>query len=173
MLVGTSRIFPTALASLCVAALAYQPAAVYSQEPGPSASDRANPCEPFAVALEAVPHVALAVRSGRFESMWDQVEYDGCEVEFETIDSLKARTPVPSFDAIEETEMYRLGWRASHGIGADGPGSGIFGIEKDAVLCVIRWSQPAHIDDSGEIVHSEIFTMKIQCRERSEETESR
>jgi hypothetical protein len=101
--------------------------------------------------------------------MWDQVEHDGCEVEFETNDSLSAGTPVPSFDAIEETEMYRLGWRARHGIGADGPGSGIFGIEKDAALCVIRWSQPAHLDDYGEIAHSETFMMKIQCRERSED----
>jgi hypothetical protein len=140
------------------------PSAACAQEAAPGESDGALPCEYFQSVLEPVPHVALSVNSGGFVSEWDREEYRGCEVNFETNDSLTAGLSVPSFDAIEGSEMSRLGWRSSREIGADGPGSGIFGIEKDSVLCVVRWAQPAHIDDDGEIVQSETFTMKIQCR---------
>lgn len=93
------------------------------------------------------------------------MEYRGCEIEFETNDALRAGVSVPDFDAIQDSEMYRLGWRMSRGVTADGPGSGVFGIEKESVLCVVRWAQPAHISDEGEIVQSETFNMKVQCRE--------
>ncbi len=128
-------------------------------------TEPASPCEPFFTALESVPHVALSMSAGPFVSTWDEMEYRGCEVDFETNDSLSAGVPVPSFDAIEDSDMYRLGWRMSHGITADGPGSGVFGIERESVLCVVRWAQPAYLFDDGEIVQSETFNMKVQCRE--------
>jgi hypothetical protein len=123
-------------------------------------------CEHFFTALEDVPHVVLSVTTGDFVSIWDNAEYSGCEIEFETNDALRAGTPIPDFDAIQDSEMHRLGWRIAQEIRADGPGSGFFGLEKESVLCVVRWAQPAHIDDDGEIVQSETFSMKIQCRDQ-------
>ena len=38
---------------------------------------------------------------------------------------------------------------------ADGPGTGIFAIEKDSVLCLIRHDKPAYLDSPGNIVQSE------------------
>ena len=121
-------------------------------------------CEPLATALEPVPHVTLTVRTGDYESVWDGARHRGCEIEFETTDSLRADVPVPDFDAIEGSEMYRSGWRSSDRIRADGPGSGVFGIARDTVSCVVRWEQPSHLDDEGGIVTSETLSMKVQCR---------
>jgi hypothetical protein len=131
-----------------------------------AASGGPDPCEYFFAALKAVPNETLWHRAGEFESLWGGQKYRGCEVRFVTNDSLRAGAAVPDFDALPDSEMYRLGWRMSDSIGADGPGSGIFGIEKDTVLCVVRWEQPAYIGDEGEFVQSEILSMTIQCRER-------
>ncbi|MDH3292629.1 MAG: hypothetical protein OEO20_10990 [Gemmatimonadota bacterium] len=124
-----------------------------------------DPCESFYVALEAVPHDSLVRRAGEFESLWDRKTYRGCEIRFVAHDSLTAGHQVPDFDALEGSEMYRLGWRMTDGIGADGPGSGIFGIERNSVQCVVRWEQPAYIDDDGEFVQSDTLSMTVQCRE--------
>ena len=147
-------------------ALCGLPSTAPSQEAAPPQSELAKPCAYFQNSLEQVPHVALSVASGRFVSGWDQEEHIGCQVDFETNDFLRTGLPVPHFDAIEGSEMYGIGWRQSYGIGADGPGSGIFGIEKGSTLCTIRWAQPAHIDDDGEIVSSDTFNMRIQCRQK-------
>ncbi|TFG65296.1 MAG: hypothetical protein E4H28_04380 [Gemmatimonadales bacterium] len=121
-------------------------------------------CEYFFSALQPVSHTSLSVHDGAFVSEWDGSEYRGCEVQFETHDSLPRTAPVPDFDALPDSEMYRVGWRMSEGIGADGAGSGIFGIEKDSVLCIVRWARPAYLADDGGIVKSETFSMTIQCR---------
>ena len=121
-------------------------------------------CEPFYTALEAVPHVALSLKTGEFVSNWDGLRYRGCEVEFETNDSTSAGVGLPAFDALEGSEMYRLGWRMIREIGADGPGTSIFGVEKDSVACIVRWDQPAYIDDDGEFVQSQVLNIAVQCR---------
>lgn len=133
-----------------------------------AACARAEPgtlCEPFFVALDSVPHVALSMRTGAFVSIWDGMRYDGCEVAFETNDSLRAGVSVPDFEATQDSDMYRGGWRPSHEIRADGAGSGTFGIEKKTGLCVVRWAQPAYLFEEGKIVQSERFSMTVQCRE--------
>jgi len=126
-----------------------------------------DPCEYFYVALEAVPHDTLLRSVGEFESLWDGKTYRGCEIRFVTHDTIRAGQNVPDFDALEDSEMYRLGWRMTQGIGADGPGSGVFGIERDSVLCLVRWEQPAYIDDDGEFVQSDTLSITVQCREGS------
>ena len=123
-------------------------------------------CAYFFDALHAVPHESLSRHHGEYASIWDKNLYQGCEVKFVTNDALHAGTPVPTFEALPDSELYRLGWRMLHSIGADGPGSGIFAIEKGPVLCLIRWSQPAYLADPGEIVQSDTLDMTIQCRER-------
>ncbi|MCJ7629679.1 MAG: hypothetical protein MUO50_14990, partial [Longimicrobiales bacterium] len=69
---------------------------------------------------------------------------------------------LPGFDAIEDSEMCRAGWREIVDVRADGPGSGIFGLENDPVACVVRWGQPSYVDDDGEIIQSETLSIHIQ-----------
>ena len=125
-----------------------------------------DPCQYFYRALEAVPHDTLVASSGELVWLWHDQSYSGCQVRFVTNDSISAGFQVPDFDALEGSEMYRLGWRFSDGIGADGPGSGIFGIERDSVQCLVAWDQTAWIDDNGEFQQSDVLNMTIQCRER-------
>ncbi|MDH3271746.1 MAG: hypothetical protein OEN56_10455 [Gemmatimonadota bacterium] len=129
---------------------------------GATTSGAAGPCDSFVESLARVPHVSLTTRTGRFESQWDGRSYDGCEVEFETHDSLSAGS-IPDLFATPDSELYGEGWRMSDGVGADGAGSGIHGIERGDDVCVIRWEQPAYIDDDGEFVQSDRFRMWIQC----------
>jgi len=130
------------------------------------ASPQNDSCSYFFDALHAVPHESLSHRQGEFTSTWNGKPFKGCEVRFVTNDELRAGKTVPTFEAFPDSELYRLGWRMVHSIGADGPGSGIFAIEKDPVLCLIRWSQPAYLADSGKIIQSDTLEMTIQCRER-------
>ncbi len=151
---------PSAL-SWMIAGVAFcvcQPALAGAQMP--------TSCDEFYDALAAVPHVSLTRSFGSFESIWDAKIYDGCEIEFETNDSIRAGADVPIFFADSGTEMYGAGWRMSREIGADGAGSGIHGIEKGSVVCIIRWEQPAYIDDDGEFVESDTRRQWVQCRER-------
>ena len=123
-------------------------------------------CAYFYDALHAVPHESLSRRQGEYESTWDGKPYRGCEVKFVTTDALRGGKAVPAFKTFPDSELYRLGWRMAPSIGADGPGSGIFAVEKGPVLCLIRWSQPAYLADSGEIVQSDTVKMTIQCQSK-------
>lgn len=136
----------------------------WGRDPG---TQEPEPCRYFYDALEVVPHDTLVATSGNLVWMWHEQPYTGCQVRFVTNDSISAGYQVPEFDALEGSEMYRLGWRFMDSIGADGPGSGIFGIERDPVECLVQWAQPAWIDDNGEFQQSDVLDMTIQCRERS------
>ena len=46
---------------------------------------------------------------------------------------------------------------------ADGAGTGLYGIRRGNTVCVVDWEQPAYLDDDGNIVQSDTFTMRIQC----------
>lgn len=130
-------------------------------------SRQENPCDWFFSRLEVVPHTVLSLETeGVFVSLWGGEEFDGCELMFESNDSLLGDAEVPDFDAYPGSEMVGLGWETTEGIRADGPGSGIFGIESEDARCIVRWSQPAYIDDDGIFVQSDIFSMTIQCRAR-------
>lgn len=129
-----------------------------------SAQNLGAPCDFFYQALEPVPRVSLTRNAGSFQWIWDDEEYEGCQIEFESNDSTLAGAAVPDFFAEPGSDVYREGWRMSQGIGADGAGSGIHGIERGTVRCLIRWEQPAYIDDDGEMIVSETLRMWIQCR---------
>lgn len=122
-----------------------------------------GPCDVFYNSLQAVPHVSLTVEEGGFTSIWDGERYDGCEVEFETNDSTRAGIAAPDFLADPGTDLYSVGWRMRVDIGADGAGSGIHAIQREAVLCIIRREQAAYIDDNGELVQSKTLRMWVQC----------
>ena len=123
-------------------------------------------CAYFFDALQTVPHESLSRRHRTYESVWDGKPYRGCEVKFVTTDALRAGKDIPTFEASTDSELYHLGWRMAPSIGADGPGSGIFAVEKGPVLCLVRWAQPAYLADSGEIVQSDTLKMTIQCQDK-------
>jgi len=123
----------------------------------------AGQCLVFYEALQAVPHVSLTIATDGFTSIWDGETYDGCEVEFETNDSTRVGTAVSNFFADPGTRLHGDGWRMRVDIGADGAGSGVHGVEREAVLCIVRWEQPAYIDDDGEFAESDTLRMWIQC----------
>ena len=128
--------------------------------PGPP-----DPCDDFYQALTEVPHLSVQKTVGSFESNWDGETYEGCELQFETNDSLTGRVSVPDFVATAGTGLYDAGWRMVYRISADGPGSGIHGLSRESDLCVVRWEQPAYLDDDGDLVQSDTLRMWIQCRE--------
>ena len=130
-------------------------------------SEQAAPCDELRALLEPVPHEALTQTVGLFESTWNGETRDGCVIGFETSDSTRNGVQAPDFFPDEGTELHRAGWRMAPGILADGAGSGVHGIERGATLCVVRWDQPAYLDDDGEFVFSDTLTILIQCTDRS------
>ena len=130
------------------------------------AGRQANACGWFRETLEPIPHQSLSLDSGAHDSIHDGRTYTGCTVRFETNDSLRSDRQMPNLDALEGSELYRLGWRADNSIGADGPGTSLFAIRRTPWLCVVRESQPAYLDDSGEIIRSETLQITVQCRQQ-------
>jgi len=134
--------------------------------------DALRPCQYFYSTLAALPHDTLNVSSGEGVWLWERGSetealsrsFVGCEVRFVTNDSLTVGFQVPMFDPLEGSEMYSLGWRFTPGVLADGPGSGIFGLHKDSVECLVDWNQEAYIDDNGDFWQSDVLEMTIQCR---------
>lgn len=124
-------------------------------------------CGYFFRALKTVPHEKLTRNDGDLESLWDGKRVSGCEVMFVTNDALRSGRDMPDFFSTESTELYRLGWRMNNSLAADGPGSGIFGIENESVLCLVSHDQPAYLDEKTEkIIQSETLTLTIQCRQK-------
>lgn len=123
-----------------------------------------SPCRYFRDALAEIPHDSLTISSGEGVWLWHEGSYEGCQVRFVTHDSLTVGYEVPGFDAGEGSQMDRLGWRFMQEVGADGPGSGIFGIERGPVQCLVYYEQPAYIDENGEFWQSDTLKMTIQCR---------
>jgi len=128
-------------------------------------ADYTGLCRPFSAALDSTPHSMLQVSSGEFPAIRDRETYVGCQVQYETNDSLLAGVHVPEFNAYEGSPMYQAGWRQIVNMTADGPGSGIFAIEKGPVSCVLSWERPAEVDEGGDVSVSTTLTMTIQCRE--------
>lgn len=125
--------------------------------------DQPDSCDELYETLVVVPHVLLTRHSGPLESIWDRETIQGCEIAFETNDSIRNGAVVPTFLADRGTEMYRSGWRMIPEIGADGAGSGIHAIRRGRARCVVRREQAAYIDDDGTFVESGTLTMLIQC----------
>jgi hypothetical protein len=134
--------------------------------PAYAASEQQDSCEYFFLALKSVPHDKLTRRDGEHESLSDGKKYTGCEGKFVTNDKLLSGRKVPDCEPTEGSEMHRRGWWANNSFVADGPGTGLFGIEKGSVLCLVRHEQPAYLDDHGNIIQSETLTITIQCRHK-------
>lgn len=124
-----------------------------------------DPCGYFCRALKDVPHEKLTRHDGEIEFLWKGVKSPGCEVVFETNDTLLAGRVAPTFEAQEDTELYRLGWRFNDS--ADGPGTGIFGIENATILCLVLHDQPASWgEETGKIEVDENLKIIVQCKQK-------
>jgi len=134
--------------------------------PAGAAAADGDACAYFFAALKAVPHETLSRRNGEHESSLDGKKYRGCEVRFVTTDALRDGRAVPNFEPLPGSETHRLGWRTIDSMTADGPGTGTFGMEKDSTLCVVRWSQPSHVAETGKIVQSKTLRVTVQCRKK-------
>lgn len=124
---------------------------------------QASPCPDFHAVLEEVPHLALTTRPGPIESIWPSEPVAECEVVFQTTDEALGAAVAPSFLADPGTEMYQAGWRMIPEILADGAGSGVHGVQRRGVRCVVHRAQPAYLDDDGTLVQSDTLSMRIQC----------
>ena len=122
-----------------------------------------EPCGVFYLALEATPHTSLTRGVAPFEPIWPTEPAPACEVAFETDDSTLAGGTAPDFSAEPGTDLYQAGWRTIPEILADGPGSGVFGLQNASARCVVEWTQPAYIDDDGAFVQSDTLSIRIQC----------
>lgn len=120
-------------------------------------------CDTFANSLEAVPHESLFQRSGPFNSTWFKTGAFGCEMVLVTSQLRLAGQTLPDLSAAPGTALYRQGWRQQPAYLADGPGTGVVGMEKGQVLCLVYTEQPAWIDDNGRHRQSSEIRIRVEC----------
>ena len=138
--------------------------ALFISLPAYVVSEQQDSCAYFLSVLSPVPHDQLTRTDGPHKSLWDGNKYTGCEIKFVTNDKLLSGRRVPNFEATEDSEMYRRGWRMNNSFVADGPGTGVYGVEKESILCIVSHEQPAYLDNHGNIIQSETLSITVQCR---------
>ena len=118
-------------------------------------------CRLFYDKLSKLPHTKLTVNTNGFVSFWDGKQINGCEVAFETDESMVSGKVVhQKFEAFIKLK----GWSFNEKLIADGPGSSIVGIENDGNRCLINWSQHSWIDEkTGKIKQSYQIRIVVQC----------
>lgn len=126
-----------------------------------------DPCNYFYKELKKIPHEKIDSHKGIITFDWDQKEYEGCEINFISNDSLMTKG-FPLFwpDPKNNKYLYQLGWQSNKNYSADGPGTTLYGIEKKNILCLISERQPAYIDESGKKVQELKISVTIECVER-------
>lgn len=120
-----------------------------------------SPCIQFYNELLKLPHTRLTETSNGFVSLLNGKSLKGCEVIFESNESIVSGEVVYlKFQSFTN----RLGWFINENLSADGPGSSTVGIENNQNKCVIHWSQHSWIDEkSNEHRQSEHIKLIVQC----------
>ncbi len=118
-------------------------------------------CIQFYNELLKLPHTKLTINSNGFVSLWDGKSVKGCEVIFESDESIvSGKVVYQTFQSFTNWQ----GWSINESLIADGPGSSIIGIENDQNKCTLHWSQHAWIDEkSNEYRQSEQIKLIVQC----------
>ena len=118
-------------------------------------------CSNFFEKLSELPHTKLALNKNGFSSLWDGKKMSGCEIIYESDESIVAGKKVYS---VFQSFIHAKGWVINNKLAADGPGSSTVGIESDKNKCCIHWSQHAWIEE--ETIgpqKSNHIEMIIQC----------
>jgi hypothetical protein len=118
-------------------------------------------CIQFYNELLKLPHTRLTQISNGFVSLWGGKSVEGCEVIFESDESIVSGEVVYlKFQSFTNWQ----GWFINENLIADGPGSSTIGIENNQYKCILHWSQHAWIDEkSNEYRQSEHIKLIVQC----------
>mgnify|MGYP006974249547 CR=1 FL=1 len=118
-------------------------------------------CSYFYRSLLQLPHTKLTQNINDFLSLWNGQPSQGCEVVYESRESLVSGSKVyDQFKAL----MHTPGWSINNSLVADGPGSSTVGIENENHRCLINWSQHAWIDEkTKEHRQSSQIKLTVQC----------
>jgi hypothetical protein len=126
------------------------------------ADDRA--CSYFFSRLTELPHKRLALSENGFESIWDGRKTAGCEVVYETLETL---VPGEKVFAVFQSLLHAPGWMIDDHLTADGPGSSSVGMENSHSRCAVHWSQHSWIDEkTGILKQSSDIKIIVQCAPR-------
>ena len=108
-----------------------------------------------------LPHTRLTETSNGFVSLLNGKSVKGCEVIFESNESIVSGEVVYlKFQSFTN----RQGWFINENLSANGPGSSTVGIENNQNKCIIHWSQHSWIDEkSNEYRQSEHIKLIVQC----------
>jgi len=118
-------------------------------------------CSYFYRSLLQLPHTKLTQNNNDFLSLWNGQRLQGCEVVYESHESLVSGSRV--YDQFESF-IHTPGWLIKNSLVADGPGSSTVGIENENNRCLINWSQHAWIDEkTKEHRQSSQIKMIVQC----------
>lgn len=120
-------------------------------------------CEPFFQALLQVPHSSLERRDGPFTSQWSRQCVDGCLVVMKTDHARLDDQLLTDLSGDPGTPLYQNGWRSNPSLTADGAGTGMVGLEKDGVLCLVFTEQPAFVAGDGGFVQSQSILVRVEC----------
>jgi len=118
-------------------------------------------CLQFYNELLKLPHTRLTQISNGFFSLLDGKSLKGCEIIFESNESIVSGEDVYlKFQSFTNWQ----GWTINENLTADGPGSSTIGIENNQNKCILHWSQHSWIDEkSNEYRQSDQIKLIIQC----------
>lgn len=120
-------------------------------------------CQPFYLALQQLPHESIFQRDGFFNSQLFETSAYGCFLVMNTSESRLAGQSLPDLSGRPDSAFYEAGWRSNPKYLADGPGTGVVGLEKDDILCLVYTEQPAYLDDAGQIIQSRFIKVRVEC----------
>ena len=120
-----------------------------------------SPCIQFYNELLKLPHTRLTETSNEFVSLLNGKSIKGCEVIFESNESIVSGKVV--FLKFQSFTNWQ-GWHINENLMADGAGSSTVVIENNQNTCILHWSQHAWIDEkSNEYRQSEQNKLIVQC----------
>lgn len=120
-------------------------------------------CTPFYQALNEVPHESIFQHDGLFASQGFEVGLIGCLVVMVTDEERMAGYALPEFSADPGTPLHQAGWRSDTRYIADAPGTGVVGLEKDGVLCLVYTQRQAAPVASGKIAQNVSIHSRLEC----------
>jgi hypothetical protein len=118
-------------------------------------------CLQFYNELSKLPHTRLTQTTNEFVSILDGKSLKGCEVIFESDESVVSGEIV--YQKFQSFTNWQ-GWFINENLMADGPGSSTVVIEDNQNQCILHWSQHSWIDEkSNEYRQSENIKLIVQC----------